>query len=97
MAKLSKAIAMKSDDPELFRQRGEACVLARKYRAAIVNFQKVIALREEKRAQMCKRLSVVYYQYGVALAKENKHEEAVEMFENATDYDAANKGAVTKR
>lgn len=95
--RLTRAIALNPSDPELFRLRGEASVLARDFHTAIINFKKVITMHEDERASMCKRLSVVYYQYGMALFNENRHGEAADMFENAANYDPENKEAVTKR
>lgn len=95
--RLTRAIALKQDDPELFRERGEANALLHNYHAASINFHKVIGLREDQREKMSKRLSVIYYDHGVANAAEQKFEEAVEMFENALKYDNENKAAVTRR
>lgn len=95
--RLTRAIALNPADPELFRLRGEACVLARDYHTAIINLKKVITMREGERTVMCKRLSVVYYQYGMALATDSRHRQAADMFKNSADYDPDNKEAVTKR
>ena len=95
--RLTRAIALKPDDPELFRERGEANALLHNYHAASINFHKVIALREDQREDMSKRLSVVYYAHGVASAAQQKFDEAVEMFAKAFKYDAENKAAVTRR
>lgn len=95
--KLSRAIALEPNNPELFRHRAEALTLAGDYRTAAANFNKVISMREEAKAAMHKRLSVVYHKYGMVLVSQKKHEKAAEMFENATGYDSDNKEAVTRR
>lgn len=97
VARLSRAIILKQDDPELFKERAEASVLIQDYHAAIINFQKVIALRESEREGVSRRLSEVCYQYGVALAAEAKYTEAVEMFISAARYDPRNKDSISKR
>lgn len=97
VARLSRAISLKHDDPELFKERGEVSAVIGNYHAAIINFKKVIALREGERDTMSKRLSDVCYQYGLELAAENKHTEAVEMFLSSSGYDPGNKDAVTRR
>lgn len=97
MARLTRAISLKPDDPELFRLRAEAHVLASNYHNAIINFQKVLLLKEDLRVSMHKRLSITYYQYGVDLAAKEKHKEAVEKFDNVAKYDPQNKEAVTKK
>lgn len=97
VAKLSRAISLKQNDPELFKERGEVSAVLGDYHGAIINFKKVIALREEERDAMSKRLSDVCYRYGVELAAKNKHTEAVEMFLSSSSYDPDNKDAVTRR
>lgn len=97
VARLSRAILLKPDDPELFRLRGEAAVMAREYHTAIINFKRVIALRKSENESMSKRLSAVYYQYGVDLAARERHEEAVDSFWNCEKHDGNNKEAVARR
>ena len=97
VVRLSRAIVLKHNDPELFKERAEASVLIRDYHAAIINFAKVVKLRESEREAMNKRLSEVCYQYGTELAADSKYNDAIEMFVNAVSYDPGNKDAVTRR
>lgn len=97
VARLSRAISLRQNDPDLFKERGEASAVIRDYHAAIINFRKVIALRESEREAMSRRLSDVCYQYGVELAAESNYIEAADMFLSAASYDPGNKDAVTRR
>ena len=97
VARLSRAIVLEPNDPELFNLRGEASVLAREYHSAIANFKKVIALRKTDHETVNKRLSTVYYQHGMDLVAKERHEEAIESFWNCEKHDATNKEAVARR
>ena len=99
VARLSRAILLRPDDPELFRLRGEAAVMAGDYYTAIINFKRVITMQknDHEKDNMSKRLSVVYYQYGMDLAARKRHEEAVDSFWNCQKHDASNKEAVARR
>lgn len=97
VVRLSRAIVMKRNDPDLFKERAETSVLIRDYRAAIINFEKVIQLREGEKEAINKRLSEVCYQYGMELVADSKYSDAVEMFVSAASYDPGNKDAVTRR
>ena len=97
VARLSRAISLRQDDPNLFRERAEASVLAKDYRMAIINFRKVISLRESQREAMEKRLGEVCYKHGTELVAEEKYKEALEMFDDAIGYDPKNKDISTRR
>lgn len=97
VARLSRAISLRQDDPNLFRERAEASLLAKEYRMAIINFRKVISLQESQREAMEKRLGEVCYKYGMELAAEEKYTEALEMFNDAISYDPQNKDISSKR
>lgn len=97
VARLSRAIVLKPNDPELFHLRGESSVLAREYHAAIANFKKVIALRKTADEHLNKRLSAVYYEHGIDLVAKDRHEEAIESFWNCERHDVSNKEAVARR
>lgn len=97
VSRLSRAIVLKPDDPELFKLRGEAAVLAGEYHTAIINLKRVIALRKSENESMSKRLGAVYYQYGVELVAKERYREAVDSFWNSEKHDRDNKEAVARR
>ena len=97
VAKLNRAIALQPDNPELFKQRAEAHFELCNYHAAILNFNKVIALKETEREAIHERLALVHYQYGVSLAASKNHSDAIEIFEKASFYDPSNKEIISRR
>lgn len=97
VAKLTRAIVVDPDNPDLFRHRAEACILIPDYHTAIINFEKVIALNPNEKEAISARLGAVYYQHGLALAANKEHEEAVEAFKEAYARDQDNKDLIMKR
>lgn len=97
LAKLNRALALRPDYFALFKERAEAHAMLCNFHAAIINLKRVIALKEEEREAVTLRLGQVYYQYGVSLASEKKHAEALELFEKAEIYDPTNEKTLTRR
>ena len=83
MRRLSKAIILNPEDPELFRRRAEASFMQQDYHGAIINFKKAVALNEELKDSLSKRLCTVHYHYGMMLFDQDMHKEAADMFEQS--------------
>ena len=67
------------------------------YHGAIINFKKAVALNEELKDSLSKRLCTVHYHYGMMLFDQDMHKEAADMFEQSAEYDSSNKDAIAKR
>lgn len=97
VAKLSRALVLQPDNPALFRERAEAYVMLSDFYGAIINLKRVMDLRAEDREEMTLKLGQLYYQYGLSLASENQHEDALAMFVEAELHDSTNEHILTRR
>ena len=96
ITKLTRAIALQNQNPDLFEKRAEAYILVKNFELAIANFQKALALREED-SVMVERLGVVHCQYGEALYGEGRYSQALMIYEQAAQYRPEDKEVVMKR
>ncbi len=94
---MTRAIVLQPKNPELFKVRAEAYLKCSNYHAAIINFNRVVALNPSEYDVISERLGAAYHLHGLALMAENNHEEALEALENASDYNPQNKETSTKR
>ena len=97
VTKLTRAIALQPQSPDLFKLRAEAYVLLRNYEPAVVNFQKVVALKSDEDGLVTERLGIVYCEYGEALYADEKHSQALKIFEKALEYRPDDKNVVMRR
>ena len=96
IARLTRAIALQNQNPDLFEKRAEAYVLVKNFELAIANFQKVLALRVEDPG-IVERLGVVHCRYGEALYSEGRYSQALMIYEQAAQYRPEDKEVVMKR
>lgn len=97
VTKLTRAIALQPQNPDLFKLRAEAYVLLRNYEPAIVNFQKVVALKSDEDGLITERLGIVHCEYGEALYADEKYCQALKIFEKAMEYRPDDKNVVMRR
>lgn len=97
VSKLTRAIALQPRNPKLFKQRAEAYVLLKDYHAAILNFQKVLALCTSEQEYIHERLADVSFSYGEVLFSEEKYTQALYNFEKVCEYRSEDRDSIMKR